>query len=93
MNNHNYNYEDYNFNFQYETAIIPQDIINPFLPIVLLGWVNGNHFILLYPFDLLDNFIENANKNNLTLNGKNININKINKISSMKNKKDNKKRE
>lgn len=60
--NHNYNEEDYNFNFQCETAISPQDILNPFIPIILLGLVNDNHFILLFPKDLPDNFIKNVNK-------------------------------
>lgn len=80
--NHNYNEEDYNFNFQYEITISPQDIINLFISIVLLGWLNDNHFILLFPNDIPDNLIENVNKNIITLNEKNININKNNKISS-----------
>ena len=49
-NNH-FNDNNTKFTFIYETTISPQDQLNPFAPIILIGWVNDNHFILLFPKD------------------------------------------
>ena len=71
------------FIFQYETTIISQDQLNPFIPTIFIGWVNDNQFILLFPKDFPTNLIENINILNLSpkLN-KNVNRSMKNEISS-----------
>lgn len=80
--NNNYNKNNKNFTFHYETFKSPQDILNPFIPILLIGWCISNHYILLLaknnvllnpniiPVDPNNNIIE-AN-NLITINNKKI---------------------
>jgi hypothetical protein len=39
---------------------MPQDIINPFIPVLLIGWCNRNHYILILPknYDIYYNAIK-----------------------------------
>ena len=63
-NNH-YNIKDRNYNFTFETIINKyDDIINPFSPIILLGWVNNNHYVLLVPKNFQINNVDNNIRNN-----------------------------
>jgi len=64
--NHNFNDHSKKYTFIYETTISPQDQLNPFVPIILIGWVNYNHFILLFPKDFPTNLVENINIFNLS---------------------------
>ena len=46
--NNQYNNDDKNYTFNFETIINKyDDNINPFSPIILNGWVNNNHYVLL----------------------------------------------
>ena len=48
--NNNYTDQDQNYSFQFETIINKySNYINPFASIILLGWVNNNHYVLLFP--------------------------------------------
>ena len=48
--NANYNYNDKNYNFVFQTIINQNEhSLNRFKPIILLGWVNNNHYVLLLP--------------------------------------------
>ena len=56
---------DKRYNFNFETIINKkEDILNPFAYIILLGWVNNNHYVLLYP----KNFCLNAMSNKIMIN-------------------------
>ena len=35
--------------FDYETLINKDEVFNPFLPTILICWVNGNHYLLMFP--------------------------------------------
>ena len=50
-NNFNFSEEDEKFKFDYETMISDNDILNPYYPIILIGWVNNIHYILIFPKD------------------------------------------
>ena len=69
------------YKFQYETIISDQtnyNIYNPFLPILLIGWRNENHYELLMPKNLnVHEFPEEHVINNINeiYNNSNININ------------------
>ena len=42
------NYSQYNNNiFQFETIKSPQNIFNQFIPTLLIGWCNQNHYVYL----------------------------------------------
>ena len=47
--NENYDHSGITYNFIYETVISADDVLNPFKHLILIGWVNNNHYILLYP--------------------------------------------
>ena len=55
--NFNFAEKDMSFNFEFETIISPNNQINPFYPIILMGWVNNIHYILIFPIDYPDNLI------------------------------------
>jgi hypothetical protein len=55
--NYNFSEIDKSFNFEFETIISPINQINPFYPIILMGWVNYIHYILIFPIDYPDNLI------------------------------------
>ena len=77
---------DYNiYNYKFESIYSNYEKYNPFWLIILLGWINNNHFELLLPYNLskeeypiefkiLDNKIKisdkNKNKNNIYDNNK-----------------------
>ena len=62
-NNINYSLSSKNYNFV-ETNIYKGDhTINPFSPIILLGWVNNNYYVMLYPKNM--NLFNPLNENNI----------------------------
>ena len=79
------------FNYNYETMITGNDKYNPFLPTILIGWANHNHYELLmalnmkeeeYPIgNYLLNNIENSKAYEIS---KNYNINKKDKSKLIK---------
>ena len=47
------NYLDYdNYHYIYETIISYNESFNPFSPLILIGWVNQNHYEILFPKQL-----------------------------------------
>ena len=79
--NNNYNMNDKRYNFNFETIINKkEDILNPFAYIILLGWVNNNHYVLLYP----KNFSLNSMTNKIMINN-NISIKKGDNIINISN--------
>ena len=68
--NDNFNDDDKNYNFHFETIINQySETINPFIPIILIGWVNNNHYVLIFPKNYPINLTQNKDKN---INNKNI---------------------
>ena len=47
--NPNFNHNLKLYKFEYETIIAENYIINPFKPIILIVWVNNNHYTLIIP--------------------------------------------
>ena len=48
--NLNYSNSDDKFEFQFENLYTKKNSkLNPFIPTILIGWVNSNHFILIKP--------------------------------------------
>ena len=43
-----------NYRFEYETIINEYKNINSFIPILLLRWINMNHYVLLFPVNYLE---------------------------------------
>ena len=43
-----------NYRFEYETTINEYKNINSFIPILLLRWINMNHYVLLFSFNYLE---------------------------------------
>jgi len=79
--NLNTNADNYDiFNYKYETMVTSNDIYNPFWPIILIGWVNHNHYELLLPVNMKEEeySIEMYFLNNNKLNNIKNNINEIN---------------
>ena len=63
--NNKYNINDKNYTFTFETIINKyNDSINPFAPIILIGWVNNNHYVLLVPKNFQLNKIDCIKTNN-----------------------------
>ena len=57
--NNQYNINDKNYKFSFETIINKyNDNINPFSLIILIGWVNNNHYILLVPKNFQKNKVD-----------------------------------
>ena len=86
--NHN-TFDNSKFTFSYETMISAQldfNNYNPFIPTILIGWINSNHYELLFPInngtDLPCEYINtNTNINsNINVNVFNNNLSTINKI-------------
>ena len=73
------NYSPYNNNniFQFETIKSPQNNFNPFIPILLIGWCNQNHYIYL-SYKKKDNSDNQDNKIKFKTNSKNIGNNNPN---------------
>ena len=58
--NNNYTDQDQNYSFQFETIINKySNYINPFASIILIGWVNNNHYVLLFPKKISQKGIKN----------------------------------
>ena len=48
--NLNYSVSDDLFEFEFENLYTKNNtIFNPFIPTILIGWVNRNHFVLIMP--------------------------------------------
>lgn len=47
--NVNYSIADSQYKFEYEAKTASNDILNPFFPIILIPWININHYKLLFP--------------------------------------------
>ena len=84
------NTDNTEYKFSYETIMSDQldfNNYNSFIPTILIGWINSNHYELLFPInhgtDLPDEYI-NIHKNKNTIN----NTHKINNISKQNIKKD-----
>ncbi len=61
--NENLNTNSKDYNLEYETIINKYDeFINPFKPIILLAWINNNHYILLIPNNINIDFKNYVNK-------------------------------
>ena len=71
--NENSVHSDIIYKFIYETIISADDILNLFKYSILIGWVNNNHYILLYPknFEISKNFTLSQNLNNNIINQNN----------------------
>ena len=69
--NENYNNNDITYNFIFETIINQNEhYLNPFKPIILLGWVNNNHYVLLLPKTTILELTPLEYRNNLNDNSK-----------------------
>ena len=47
--NLNYSDSDDLFEFEFENPYTKNNIFNPFIPTILIGWANRNHFVLIMP--------------------------------------------
>ena len=65
--NNQYIFNEKNYTFNFETIINQyDDYINPFSPIILIGWINNNHYVLLVPKNYqTNNFNFKNTKNNI----------------------------
>ena len=76
--NNNYIQNNKKYSFENERFKSPQNIINPFIRILFLGWCCNNHFILLQPqkSNIYNNpgsninFLENNNNNKIYINSR-----------------------
>ena len=85
--NNNYTDQEQNYSFQFETIINKYtNYINPFASIILIGWVNNNHYVLLFPKKISQKVIKNNSiiTNNLSSSQKG--VKQINKINNQKKK-------
>jgi hypothetical protein len=71
--NLNYSNSDDKFEFQFENLYTKKNSkLNPFIPTILIGWVNSNHFVLIIPKTITSKEIP-VELNIITINKKNIN--------------------
>jgi len=86
--NNKYNHNNNKYKFDFETIINKyKEDINPFIPMILIGWVNNNLYVLLFPKNYEEENIGN-NYNNLEISNKKDNLNKdLMKILIQNNKK------